>query len=129
MNESITAGTSELSDVALVCDCHSTPMRWHRDPRREAGGYWRCRIQRRGSDRRYDATKNRRESRRRYRESEKGQATLLRYLQSATYRRCRMRAAQRRWQEQIQRYEAQLGAGGKDISYLFVAVMSPVMSR
>jgi hypothetical protein len=113
-------------------------MRWHRDPRREAGGYWRCRIHRRESDRRYDRTENRRESRRRYRQSDKGRAALDRYLGSPAYRRYRMRLAQRRWREQIQRLEAeleQLGQGlgsrerqpnGRGTSKLFT--LSPTQS-
>ena len=28
------------------CDCHGAPQFWHKDPRRKAGGYWRCRIAR-----------------------------------------------------------------------------------
>jgi hypothetical protein len=35
------------------CDCHSEPMRWHKDASRESGGRWRCRIKDQEYDRRW----------------------------------------------------------------------------
>ena len=32
--------------MSPVCECHNEPQFWHKDPRRKAGGYWRCRIAR-----------------------------------------------------------------------------------
>jgi hypothetical protein len=33
------------------CPCHQTPMCWNRDGRKAAGGFWRCRVKKRASDR------------------------------------------------------------------------------
>ena len=125
MDDLSTSWPTEDNEAPPVCPCHSYPMRWHRDPRRKAGGYWRCRIQRRESDRRYDTTENRRTSWRRYRQSDKGRAAQDRYRNSPTYRRYQMRVAQRRWQAQIERIEAEL----KQLDRGHVSTMDPRYDR
>lgn len=93
-----------------LCHCHREPSRWHKDPRRAAGGSWRCSISRRGADARYYASNKRRAARRRYKASEKGRAAQERYRMSdkgrATERRRILAAATRQREARIAAREA-----------------------
>jgi hypothetical protein len=94
------------------CQCHGEPSRWHKDTRRAGGGYWRCSINRRVADARYDASDNRRQARRRYKASEKGRAAQKRYRMSdkghATERRRILRAAVWRREARVAEIDALL---------------------
>jgi hypothetical protein len=92
-----------------LCQCHGQPSRWHKDIRRGAGGNWRCAINRRAADARYDRSDKRREARRRYKASEKGRLAQERYRLSdkgrATERRRILAAATRRRAARIEARE------------------------
>jgi hypothetical protein len=95
-----------------LCQCHGDPSRWHNDPRRAAGGSWRCSIKRRVADARYEASDKRRAARRRYKASQKGRAAQERYRMSdkgrATERRRILRAAVRRREARMAEIDALL---------------------
>lgn len=39
------------TDKERLCDCHGKAMRWDRDTRYTAGGFWRCRVKHNESQR------------------------------------------------------------------------------
>ena len=58
--------------TAPVCECHAEPMLWHKDPRRKAGGSWRCRDRVAASHARYARTPKGQARDARYRATGKG---------------------------------------------------------
>lgn len=62
-----------------ACACHGEPQGWAKDPRKKTGGYWRCIIRKRATDKAYRGT-------------EKGRATVAQANARHNPRRVRLSA-------------------------------------
>ncbi len=92
-----------------TCDCHGIPMQWSRDPRRKAGGTWRCRERNKENSERYRRSGKAQAVGTRYQQSEKGKKSLRRYQNSA-----KGRAVKRRYETKRLRVKA----GGVRFNYV-----------
>lgn len=71
-------------------------MRWHKDARRKAGGYWRCVVVGRASEARYNASEKGRATKEAYRATERGRRVVATFRWNEMKKRLRERIEYKR---------------------------------